>query len=815
MKRYFFLFTFLSLSLFWPIFLGKVNLNGNLLVSFYSPYGQNLPFKNTGWDQLRIYFPFYKVTLDSMRRFELPLWNPYAFSGHPHLADFQTAVFYPVNIFGLFLPQIEFWHLLRLTPTILASFFTFLYLRNLPFVILNRAKRGGISTIASIFGALTFGFSPFILTWGEEVVMSAHSIVWLPLILLAIDMYLAKPKRQFLALIAVSTALSLFGGYMQTSIYLFMFAFGYLWLRLGLMRLFFSFNSLKLIGAFILGVALAAVQLVPSAELYFNAARSQVALTETLFEFLLPAESLVTYLAPDFFGHPATGNFFRLGSAQYYEGIMFVGLAALIFGVLALLKIRGDKLKIFLAVFGIVALSTTLDLPSSRLLLSLPIPFLASSIANRVLFIPAFCLAILAAIGMNEWLAGKSRRIVGVILGIGLIYGFLILTLFVIKIFNLNYFGHAHFFSGNNAGVSLRNLVIPLIVFGVSSGAILVSSFVGRFKKPAVILVIIMAFSQTFLISRKYFSFSDRVNIFPKNEILEFVRASQGEYRSWGVGSAFLENNFATQYGIYWPEGYDSLNNRSYAEFTNAMQGSSLDDFVFRADAGLGRSETVALLDNVDRRKLIDMLGIKYVIARDEDGGILEKRGFRKVFNPTNNQFSVWENFTVMPRAFLASNYEGPPDIFTPGETEAERREKEKQRRKLIPQKLMNADFDWRNVIVLEKPSPISAQFGPGTAEIVSYKPQEVIIKTSSKEPKLLFLSDNFYAGWKATVDGDEVQIMRANYTFRAVPLIGGDHEVRFYFDSASFKVGLLVSGVSLAVVLLMLLKFRLSSIVV
>ena len=114
------LFTILTLLIFWPIFLGKVNLNGNLLVSFYPPYGENLPYKLTGWDQLRIYFPFLKITIDELRNFQLPFWNPYAFSGHPHLADFQTAVFYPLNIFGFFLDQLAMWHLLRLTPAILA-----------------------------------------------------------------------------------------------------------------------------------------------------------------------------------------------------------------------------------------------------------------------------------------------------------------------------------------------------------------------------------------------------------------------------------------------------------------------------------------------------------------------------------------------------------------------------------------------------------------------------------------------------------------------------------------------------------------------
>lgn len=185
--------------------MGKVNLNGNLLVSFYAPYGANLPFKNTGWDQLRIYFPFHKITFESLKNFSIPFWNPFAFSGHPHMADFQTVVFYPLNIFGLFLSQVAFWHLLRIAPMILAAFFTFLYLKNSkPFdcaftltMIRHRNEQDKLSGMAAFFGALTFGFSPFILTWGEEVVMSPHSIVWLPLILFSIERFRVEADAGF------------------------------------------------------------------------------------------------------------------------------------------------------------------------------------------------------------------------------------------------------------------------------------------------------------------------------------------------------------------------------------------------------------------------------------------------------------------------------------------------------------------------------------------------------------------------------------------------------------------------------------------
>jgi uncharacterized membrane protein YfhO len=57
-----------------------------------------------------------------------------------------------------------------------------------------------------------------------------------------------------------------------------------------------------------------------------------------------------------------------------------------------------------------------------------------------------------------------------------------------------------------------------------------------------------------------------------------------------------------------------------------------------------------------------------------------------------------------------------------------------------------------------------------------------------------LVLSDTFYPGWKAFVDGKEEKILRANYNFRAVPLTAGTHRVEFVYDPLSFKLGALTT---------------------
>lgn len=787
--RVFLLFVLLSLALFWPIFLGKVNLNGNLLVSFYAPYGQNLPFKNTGWDALRIYFPFYKITFESLKKFTTPLWNPYAFSGHPHMADFQTAVFYPLNIFGSVLSQVTFWHLLRITPMILAAFFTFLYLKN-----------SKLSGMAAFFGALTFGFSPFILTWGEEVVMSVHSIIWLPLILWAVDRFLTSKKKIFLAIISLSVAFSFFGGYMQTTIYLFIFVFLYLLLKLG-KNLFLSALGWKLMLALILGTLIAGVQLLPSGELFFLGARSQIRLTSTLMAFLLPLEALVTLLSPDFFGSAATWNFFRSGVAQYYEGIIFFGVAALIFAAYAIFakkqkSFSGQKAKLiqFLAIVGVIALSLTIDLPTTRAYLMLPIPFLSSSIANRILFVPAFCLSILAAIGFDLWQRTADRQIFRTIAPLAFLYILLIGYLAGVRFFDFPYFDKGLPAIGN-AMISARNLVVPFGVFIVSSCLIVVASYRSKYKGVCAAAIIMIAFLHTFYFSQKYFSFSNKKNIFPQNAILNFIQKNQGIWRSWGVGRGYFETNFASQYGIFWPGGYDSLNNRSYGEFTYSGKDVDISQFSFRADAGLGGKDKVSEFLREDKRRIADLLGIKFLIVYKDDFETMAKNNFMKVFEDGN--FGVFENMQALPRAFLASNYEGFPHPEGSGQA---LKELEKMQRKLIPQKLLADDFDFRNVLILEKPSPISPQFGQGTVDILSYKPQEVVIKTQSNQPKLLFLSDNYYPGWKAEIDGSRVDILRADYTFRAVPLVPGEHTVRFYFSSESFRIGLTITLVSLAI---------------
>ena len=121
-------------------------------------------------------------------------------------------------------------------------------------------------------------------------------------------------------------------------------------------------------------------------------------------------------------------------------------------------------------------------------------------------------------------------------------------------------------------------------------------------------------------------------------------------------------------------------------------------------------------------------------------------------------------------------------------------------------------EFDPRKEVLLEEtppsltlPSPSQRLFraggieggekGGGEVEIISEKNNRLQLRVSSKENRLLVLSDTYYPGWKALVDGSPQKIYRANYAFRAVPLVAGTHQVEFIYNPMSFKLG---AGVTL-----------------
>jgi hypothetical protein len=98
-------------------------------------------------------------------------------------------------------------------------------------------------------------------------------------------------------------------------------------------------------------------------------------------------------------------------------------------------------------------------------------------------------------------------------------------------------------------------------------------------------------------------------------------------------------------------------------------------------------------------------------------------------------------------------------------------------------------------------PSAASAE-GPVAVPIVHYDDLRAVLRVETPRPALLVLTDLFYPGWTATVDGAPTRIWPAYHAFRAVEVPAGTHDVEFRYRPASFTAGLTISGLSLVVLI-------------
>ena len=86
-----------------------------------------------------------------------------------------------------------------------------------------------------------------------------------------------------------------------------------------------------------------------------------------------------------------------------------------------------------------------------------------------------------------------------------------------------------------------------------------------------------------------------------------------------------------------------------------------------------------------------------------------------------------------------------------------------------------------RNATSLEKDSTASVS-------LISYEPNKLAYKTSSAKDGVIVFSEIYYPEWTATIDGEPVDIARANYILRTMFVPKGDHTIVFSFEPKSIR---------------------------
>jgi hypothetical protein len=118
----------------------------------------------------------------------------------------------------------------------------------------------------------------------------------------------------------------------------------------------------------------------------------------------------------------------------------------------------------------------------------------------------------------------------------------------------------------------------------------------------------------------------------------------------------------------------------------------------------------------------------------------------------------------------------------------------------------LRPDFNYITSAVIEgaETASITPRGDSGKVRIIKYESRTVECDVEALTEGYLILLDSYYPGWRAYVDGIPVEIMRANYAFRAVRLSPGRHRVEFRYEPVSFYAGLTVSCVTLIVGLIL-----------
>lgn len=96
---------------------------------------------------------------------------------------------------------------------------------------------------------------------------------------------------------------------------------------------------------------------------------------------------------------------------------------------------------------------------------------------------------------------------------------------------------------------------------------------------------------------------------------------------------------------------------------------------------------------------------------------------------------------------------------------------------------------------------------GKGDIKVLSFNPNEIVLKVHSDEDSFLYYSDGFDKAWRVFVDGKEGAVYKTNLAFKSAIVEKGDHTVRFIYDPKFYKFGLLCYFAGLLIAALLLIK--------
>lgn len=687
----------------------------------------------------------------------LPQWNPYLFSGTPFIANIQASMFYPLGILYYLFPTATAYLYTIFLHVVLAMVFMYVFMRGLA------VSRSGACLAAAAFslngylmGHLYAGHSSFV-----------QAYIWIPLLFHVLHRFLRTQRWHWAVLGGLILGIEALGGFPQITFYTALALGGFTLFAVAFPEPGKPRKRLKTIVGFTVmsatALGIAAVQLLPTMEFAGLSTRGGgVDYAFATYDSLHPAE-MVTFLIPEIFGNVVNATYWRSGEVwHFWETCGYVGLVPLCLLFVPAPDRRSSRLRRFF--LALVALSLLLALgkhnPLYAVVYRLP-GFHSFRIPAQILFLYVFGLSVLAGMGMDgitkkRFRLGRPMIVFLAIAGI----------LFLLLVVACNLYPYAFFFSLfktfaiETVGGIDSALLADTTRSAVNQGAIILGSIVGvvaalRYQRMSGntfrLVILAVAVVDLGLFGTQFIVPDGSASKTGQGQMAD--RLHKEAHRGRVITDATFGPNEGLKYRFASVLGYDPLILDRYAKYVLASEGLPLET-------------PVVNLSQIKRpdSKLMKLLNVRQVVRNGDISTVDHPMPYA----------------TLVHRSVVRSGDEALSFMLGP-------------------------DFDPQSMVVLE--APHSWAVSPedrgtpldGSCRIVGYESRGITIETSANRRCYLVLSEVFYPGWRATVDGKSVPILRGNYLFRTIPIEAGRHQVRLTFKSKPFGMGLVLSIFTLA----------------
>jgi hypothetical protein len=750
-------FALTTLTLMWPLLGGMIVLGDDQFIAGYS-------FRSFGAE-------FFRATGS------VPQWNPYLFGGLPFIAAQHGDIFYPTAWLRWIVPTDIGMSLGYAIHLLLAGWFMWLFLRSL------RVRWG-----AAVIGGVAYQLSGIVASMvrpGHDGKMFVSALT--PLLFYALLRAVRDGRPWGYGLTALTVGLSMLTPHYQMTYYLLVAAGVWtLWL------VFFDperpsgrkwpVSLAAALGAVLLGIAIAALQVVPFLEYIPFSPRAEGGPSggwEYATAYSFPPVEVFTAVLPQFNGIHDTywgPNFFKLHS-EYLGAVVIV---------LAVLGWRdGQRRRL---VWGLTAIAVLFLLvsfgghtPFYRLWYEVMPMMKKVRAPGMAFFLVAFPVAVLAGLGAERLLA---RRVTGraVLIGTGVVAIFALLG--VLGVLQNVAYALADPQQGQRVALNepeLRAGSLRLLVVALLAMAALWAVAADRIRGwAAVAAIVVVTAGDLWSMDRRYVEPIPGADItFREDPVIAALRAAPKPYRVLDVpypqfGGPVYPGSVLMSYEIPSVLGYHGNELRYYDEL---MGGKNVWQY--------------ALMPNV-----LDLVAARYIILRQSQ----PLPGWHEIAATDDAAFQgpavLFERDTapeyarVLSAAAKIPGDQIVPTLIDPG-FPVDRLALYADTAAVTPAPLGQG---------VPEPSPVAAsvtEWAPGTIR--------VSLSPAPTETSYLLVSENWYPAWQAEIDGQAAPVHRANHTFLSVAVPPGASEVLFRYESDSYRTGRLVTLLALIATALLL----------